>query len=91
MIKILLITLTNIVGVLSTTSWCNDSQHKCRMGCSSPQCSSSEWLLEMACASIIVSLYPQCSCLLGYRNGARSDSNLCMGPSKVKTLLSSSL
>ena len=84
MIKLLILTLTNIVGVLSSTSWCNDSPAQmCRVGCSSPQCSSSECAYRdgTCCNYYCKSLYPECSCLLGYRNGASSnDNDLYMGP-----------
>ena len=57
----------------------------CRVGCSSPQCLSSECAYRdgTCCSYYCKSLYPQCSCLLGYRNGAKSsDNDLCMGPSE---------
>ena len=79
----ILLLITNSVG---GTSWCSDSPSQmCRMGCSSPQCLSSECAYRdgTCCDYYCKSLYPECSCLLGYRNGAQSsDINLCMGPSE---------
>ena len=71
LIKILII-FSNIIGGISTTSWCNDSpMQMCRMGCSNPQCSSSMCAYRdgTCCNYYCKSLYPECSCALGYRNG----------------------
>ena len=78
--------LLNIGGGLATTNWCSDSpMQMCRMGCSSPNCGSNECAYRdgTCCNYYCKSLYPECKCLLGYRNGAQSsDNDLCMGPSE---------
>ena len=78
--------LLNVGGSLATTSWCSDSpMQMCRMGCSSPNCGSNECAYRdgTCCNYYCKSLYPECKCLLGYRNGAQSsDNDLCMGPSE---------
>ena len=78
--------LLNVAGGLATSSWCSDSpMQMCRMGCSSPNCGSNECAYRdgTCCNYYCKSLYPECKCLLGYRNGAQSsDNDLCMGPSE---------
>merc|ERR1711965_1172015 len=78
--------LTNIIGGFATTSWCSDSPRQlCRMGCMPPQCSSNQCAYRdgTCCSYTCKSNVPECSCALGYRNGAKSsDNELCMGPSE---------
>ena len=68
-----------LVGVVTSP------MQMCRVGCSSPNCGSNECAYRdgTCCNYYCKSLYPECSCLLGYRNGAQSsDNDLCMGPSE---------
>lgn len=69
-----LLLFTNIMMVGSTTSWCSNSPSQlCRMGCMPAQCGNNQCAMRQGtcCSYNCKSTLPECSCALGYRNGAR--------------------